>query len=123
MGTVLVIDDEEFVRDVVKAALARFGYRVETAADGHQGIRKFDEGAFDVVITDIRMPGVDGREVAEHIRNSQRQWTPIIAISATPWLIEDGLDGFDSILAKPFPLKDLVDTVNGLTQKTVAAAI
>jgi len=123
MSTVLVIDDEKFVLDIVKIALTKFGHDVETAADGRQGIEKFDEGSFDLVITDIRMPGLDGTGVADHIRRSQRQWTPIIAISATPWLIGDKLSDFDSILPKPFTLQTLVDTVNNLSRGLVAAAV
>jgi len=123
MSTVLVIDDEKFVLDIVKIALTKFGHDVETAVDGRQGIEKFDEGSFDLVITDIRMPGLDGRGVADHIRRSQRQSTPIIAISATPWLIGDKLSDFDSILPKPFTLQTLVDTVNSLSRGPVAAAV
>jgi len=123
MSTVLVIDDEKFVLDIVKIALTKYGHDVETAADGRQGIEKFDEGSFDLVITDIRMPGVDGTGVADHIRRSRRQWTPIIAISATPWLIGDKLSDFDSILPKPFTLQTLVDTVNNLSRGPVAAAV
>lgn len=123
MSTVLVIDDEKFVLDIVKIALMKFGHDVQTAADGRQGIEKFDEGSFDVVITDIRMPGIDGNGVADHIRRSQRQRTPIIAISATPWLIKDKLNDFDSVLSKPFTLKTLVDTVNDLSRRPVAAAV
>ena len=123
MGTVLVIDDEKFVLDIVKIALTKFGHDVQTAEDGRQGIEKFDEGVFDVVITDIRMPGIDGNGVAEHIRKSQRQETPIIAISATPWLVRGKSDDFDCILHKPFTLKTLVDAVNDLTHsRTLAAA-
>ena len=123
MSTVLVIDDEKFVLDVVKIALMKFGHDVQTAADGRQGIEKFDEGSFDVVITDIRMPGIDGNGVADHIRRSQRQWTPIIAISGTPWLADGKRKDFDSILPKPFTLKTLVETVDGLSRRPVAAAV
>ena len=123
MGTVLVIDDEKFVLDIVKIALMKFGHDVQTAADGRSGIEKFDEGSFDVVITDIRMPGIDGNEVANHIRSSQRQWTPIIAISGTPWLIKGQRNDFDSILPKPFTLKSLVETVDDLSRRPFAAAV
>ena len=123
MSTVLVIDDEKIVLDIVKIALMKFGLDVQTAADGRQGIEKFDEGSFDVVITDIRMPVIDGNQVADHIRSSQREWTPIIAISATPWLIKDKGNDFDSILPKPFTLKTLVETVNDLSRRPVAAAV
>ena len=69
------------------------------------------------------MPGMDGREVARHVRSSRRKTTPIIAISGTPWLLEDS--EFDRVLAKPFPLKTLYDTVEHLAGRpgaTTAAA-
>lgn len=123
MSNILVIDDEKFVLDIVKSALTKFGHDVQTAANGRQGIEKFDQGSFDVVITDIRMPEISGNEVADHIRRSGRQWTPIIAISATPWLVHANQNDFNSILPKPFTLKTLIDTVSDLTCATVAAAI
>ena len=109
MSTILVIDDEKGILQLIHQALTRFGYKVETAVDGQEGIKKFDGGNFDIVITDIRMPGVDGNGVAKHIRNSNRQSTPVIAISGTPWQSE--AKNFDMILPKPLPLKKLVDSI------------
>jgi two-component system response regulator VanR len=70
MSTVLVIDDENGILQLLRQALTKFGHNVETAADGQEGIRKFDDGSFDIVITDIRMPGIAGNGVVKHIRNS-----------------------------------------------------
>jgi DNA-binding response OmpR family regulator len=85
---------------------------VETALDGKEGIRKFDRGSFDMVITDYVMPEVNGQAVLQHIRNSSRHRTPIIGMSGTPWLLQG--TGFDLVLAKPFPLSKLVDSVRTL---------
>ena len=109
MSTILVIDDEKGILQLIYQALTRFGHKVETAVNGQEGIEKFDDGHFDIVITDIRMPGVDGNGVAKHIRNSNRQSIPVIAISGTPWQSE--AKNFDMILPKPFPLKKLVDSI------------
>jgi CheY-like chemotaxis protein len=109
MSTILVIDDEKGILQLIYQALTRFGYKVETAVNGQEGIKKFDGGHFDMVITDIRMPGVDGNGVAKHIRNSNRQSIPVIAISGTPWQSE--AKNFDMILPKPFPLNKLVDSI------------
>ena len=68
MGTILVIDDEEAVLHMVELALKEFGYHVETAEDGNEGIKKFDSGFYDMVITDVCMPGMDGNDVVKHIR-------------------------------------------------------
>ena len=105
MRRILVIDDEKGILDVVRSVLSRAGFKVEIALNGRNGIQKFDSGCFDVVITDILMPEVDGIDVVKHIRNSCRPYTPIIGCSGTPWLLEAG--EFDTVFLKPFPLADL----------------
>jgi DNA-binding response OmpR family regulator len=116
MHNILVIDDEKSILDVVQLALTRAGFKVEIAPDGQEGINKFDHGAFDLVITDIIMPGVDGKNVAKHIRTSDRPHTPIIGFSGTPWLLENS--EFDLVFAKPFPLMDLVNAIQNLSTNT-----
>ena len=117
MPQILVIDDEKAILDMIRMALTRVGYEVEIAPDGCQGIQKFDNGHFDVVITDISMPGLDGSRVAQHIRHSNRPSTPIIGFSGTPWLLEKG--DFDMVFTKPFPLKDLMNAVQDLSVKSL----
>jgi DNA-binding response OmpR family regulator len=73
----------------------------------------FEAGSFDLVITDIRMPDIDGIEVARCIRSSDKPQTPIIAMSGTPWLMND--NGFDFTISKPFSVKILMDAVKELT--------
>ena len=121
MSTVLVIDDEKGILQIIRQVLTKFGHNVETAADGQEGIRKFDDGSFDIVITDIRMPGIDGNGVVKHIRNSEKQSIPVIAISGTPWLMEN--NAFDMVLAKPFPLKKLVESIGSLVPVPPRAAV
>ena len=113
MNNILVIDDEESVLLMITMALAKFGFDVEIATDGLEGIKKFDEGRFDLVITDILMPVLDGFGVVKHIRNSERRYTPVIAISGTPWLLVNG--DFDAVLSKSILVQTLVDTVKTLT--------
>lgn len=107
MSAVLVIDDEKQVLDLLKTALTLHGYNVEIAADGREGITKFDRRPYDIVITDVRMPGLDGVSVVHHIRGSAKSTTPVMAISGTPWHFEDA--EFDIVLEKPFSIKALVD--------------
>lgn len=113
MSSILVIDDERGILQIIHQTLTRFGHNVETAADGKEGIQKFDDGNFDVVITDLLMPGIDGNGVVQHIRKSHRQSIPVIAISGTPWQLES--KEFDMVLPKPFPLKELVDSIRSFT--------
>lgn len=112
MSTILVIDDEKGILQIMHEALTTYGHKVETADDGLEGIRKFDDGCFDIVITDVRMPVIDGNGVAAHIRKSEKQCIPVIGISGTPWLLE--ADNFDMVLSKPFPLKQLLNCIRSL---------
>jgi len=113
MCNILVIDDERMILDVLQQALTIYGYNVETALRGSEGLRMFEVGSFDLVITDMLMPDIDGTEVARCIRGSDRPQTPIIAMSATPWLMNG--NGFDFTISKPFSIKSLMDAVKGLT--------
>ena len=121
MCTILVIDDEKGILSVIQEALTRFGHQVEVAFDGVEGVQKFDDGCYDMVITDLRMPGLDGEGVVQHIRNSHNNSIPVIGISGTPWQIQDA--GFDAVLPKPFPLQELVESVKKLTAAPINSAL
>ncbi len=109
MSNILFIDDDEKILDLVNQALVSCGYDVETAGNGREGIALFDKGCYDLVVTDIFMPDTTGNKVAEHIRNSKNQDTPIIAVSGTPWHLEGRL--FDDILVKPFSIRALINSI------------
>jgi CheY-like chemotaxis protein len=113
MCNVLVIDDERMILCLVEQVLKRMDYTVDTAENGRKGIDKFDRGNYDLVITDIRMPGGDGYDVVDHIRNSPRGATPVIGMSGTPWRLAGRT--FDRVIAKPFQIASLMDTARTLT--------
>jgi DNA-binding response OmpR family regulator len=113
MYHILVIDDEMAILNVIQTALSKAGFKVDIALDGRNGLQKFNEGQFDMVITDILMPEIDGRAIVKHIRNSHRPYIPIIGFSGTPWLLEK--NQFDAFFVKPFHLKDLVNSVQHLS--------
>ena len=113
MCNILVIDDERMISDVLQQALTIHGHNVETASGGSDGLRMFEGGSFDLVITDVLMPDIDGIEVARCIRSSNKPKTPIIAMTGTPWLVKN--NGFNRTISKPFSIKTLIDTVKELT--------
>lgn len=119
MYTVLVIDDEELIVELIGQTLTKSGYNVETAKGGEEGLQIFEKRLFDLVITDIRMPDVDGFGVARHIRNSARPYTPIIGISATSYFGDE--KAFDSFLSKPFEIQALLSSVKELTSNNPSA--
>ena len=112
MHNVLVIDDHDLITDMFQHALPRFGYSVTTASQGHEGLRLYEQGSFDLVITDMIMPDMDGGTVVSRIRTSNKPRTPIIGMSGTPWLLKH--NGFDRVLSKPFSLKSLLETMKAL---------
>jgi len=115
MDHILVIDDEDMVLDFLRKALAYFGYSVTVAHDGEEAIEFFSNGYnFDLVITDIMMPRMNGNEVAKHIRSSYKSDIPMVAITGS---CEDDIDRqlFNFVLLKPFDLGALVDVVRSFT--------
>jgi CheY-like chemotaxis protein len=119
MCKVLVIDDDESIMLMITMALAKHGYNVEVATNGMEGIKKYDQDCFGVVITDICMPGLDGNAVAKHIRKFDSKPTTIIGISGTPWLFKKHY--FDAVFTKPFSLRTLVDTLKTLAPAPLEA--
>ncbi len=77
---VLVVDDDPVVRKSFDRVLSGKGYAVITAKNGEEALRKLNEAKYDLVYTDIRMPGMSGLEVAEQVK-AQRPWTPVVIIT------------------------------------------
>lgn len=118
MPSVLVIDDERMICDLIKQALGRIDIHVDTADNALGGIAKFEKGDYDLVITDVRMPGVDGHTVVQHIRKSRREKTPVIGVSGTPWFLQNG--DFNEVFPKPFAIQSLIEKVADLTKTAVS---
>ena len=113
MCKVLIIDDEKDVRDLLADVLLVNGIETEKAASGRDGLEKFDQNEYDIVITDLVMPGVNGNGVARHIRESNRPNTPIIGISGTTWLFDE--NQFDLVFGKPMSIRSIVGAVKELS--------
>jgi len=106
---ILVVDDEDMVRLLIRRILEEHGYRVVTAADGNEGLAKLDQGGIDLVLLDINMPGLDGFQVLELIR--RRSNLPVIMLTgmAKRSALRDTLDiGADDYITKPFSPVELV---------------
>jgi len=116
VAKVLVIDDDEEHRTLVREILVREGHRVEEAADGAQGLRLFGKSRPDLVVTDISMPGLDGHEVISALRVARAD-VPIIAISGGGAAEKDELLlraarlGAAEVITKPFEFRQLVGAV------------
>ena len=112
MDNILVVDDEKFIRDAIKDGMEHYGYKVTVASNGEEGLKDFDSHRFKLVITDIKMPIMDGIEFARSIRNSDRPDTPIIAITGCLGDKDSERDLFNSIINKPFNLSSLAKIIS-----------
>jgi CheY-like chemotaxis protein len=116
MARVLVIDDDEEHRTLIKAMLVGVGHDVELALDGAEGLRMFGKHPPDVVLTDINMPHLDGHAVISALR-VQNSKVPIIAISGGSAVAKDELLlqasrlGAREVIMKPFEFRQLVGAV------------
>lgn len=116
---VLVIDDEELVRDTLRRALESAGIEVVVAADGREGLKAYLANPTDVVVTDILMPEKEGIETIIELKREHPD-VKIVAISGgdragnTDFLEMAGLLGADRIMQKPFRPKELLATIEEL---------
>jgi DNA-binding response OmpR family regulator len=112
MPKILVIEDHETTRRTIALYLERDGFCVETEADGQNGLARVLESEFALVIVDLMLPGLDGREICKRLRKQSS--TPIIMLTAlsTEDDIIRGLGlGADDYMSKPFSPRELVARV------------
>lgn len=111
--TVLVVEDNADAREIFAFSLSAQGYRVVEAGDGAEALLKLEEGPVDVMLTDLRMPRIDGITLASTVRKLQHlRNIPIIAITATPLADKSWMLGlFDEVLLKPCSVKELVEAI------------
>lgn len=83
MANILVIEDDEMIRQLLLRRLGRAGYEVQTASDGETGINLALGGQAALILLDLRLPDMTGYEVATRIRREAKRQTPIIAVSAS----------------------------------------
>ena len=121
--TVLVVDDEEYIRDLVRTALSFSGFEVAVAADGVTALNEVQRLQPDLIILDINMPGFDGFDVVRRLRDAGDP-TPVIFLTARD-SAEDKLSGFtkggDDYVTKPFSLEELVARVEAVLRRTAPA--
>lgn len=119
MFKILVIEDNDDNRDILKHQLEYLGYEVVEAADGLEGLNQVAKEQPDLVIVDIMMPGIDGKEVARRLRaDSKTKDLPVLA--ATVLFHSEDIHsclaaGCNDVLTKPFTLQQLKDRLEKLS--------
>ena len=121
--TNLLVDDEDAIRAGLAAALDRARFHVLEARDGREALRLVEVGQPDVIVLDILMPEMDGREVCRQLRQAGN-WTPVIMltqIKATGEKISSLEEGADDYLNKPFDSYELIARVRALLRRQAVA--
>ncbi len=121
--TVLVVDDERNIVELVKLYLGNEGFKVEVAYTGREALRKYSEVQPALVVLDLMLPEIDGYEVCRQIRKESN--TPIIMLTARGDDIDTivGLElGADDYMAKPFNPRELVARVRAVLRRTDTVA-
>ena len=122
MSRVLVADDEPAIRKVVRDALERDGHEVVAAIDGQEALERFEEGTFDLVVTDLAMPRVDGLELVKEIRRSSAVPVLVLTVRGEEREKVRLLDlGADDYVTKPFGVAELVARARALLRRGESA--
>ena len=119
--TILIVDDDPHILEVISFGLEKAGMAVMTASDGQQALDQFAIGDFDLIVLDISMPELDGLEVCREIRKTSE--IPVLFLSSRDEEIDRilGLEiGGDDYVTKPFSVRELVARIKAILKRTMA---
>jgi two-component system, OmpR family, response regulator ResD len=122
-GSILIVDDEPTIAEVVARYLVRAGYETSTAGDGPSAVASATANRPDLVVLDIRLPGVDGLEVMRRLHENADERVPVILLTAkgeeSDRIVGLG-QGADDYVVKPFSPLELVARVDAVLRRTEA---
>lgn len=110
---ILLVEDEDDVRSMLKALLEDEGYRVREASNGREALQSYACSSADLILTDIVMPDIEGIEMIMKIRKTDPK-VKIVAMSGGDYLTIAKKLGADHVLAKPFSHQTLLDALNAM---------
>jgi len=119
--SIMIIDDEKIVGDMAKLSLEQEGYEVETFLDGESALARLEQKTFEVVVTDLKMKGIDGLEVLRNVKHLYPD-TVVIMITAFANLdvaIEALRDDVQDFFPKPVKIKELKASIKRALEKKV----
>ncbi len=120
MKKILIVEDEQAMRNGLRDNLEVEGYTVEEAEDGISGLEKITNNKYDLILMDVMMPGISGFDICKKIR-AAGNLTPIILLTAKGEEIDKvlGLEfGADDYITKPFSLRELLARVKAILRRT-----
>ena len=120
MAKVLVVEDEQSLREALVFFLEKEGHEVSVAVDGEEAISVFEKSGADIILLDLMLPKVDGNQVCKHIRQSSN--VPIIMLTAKDSEIDKivGLEiGADDYITKPYSTRELLARIKAVLRRQV----
>jgi two-component system response regulator RegX3 len=117
--SLLIVEDEPAIRTGLEDLFVYHGYAVDSASDGHAGLRKALTGRFDLILLDVMLPGVNGFDICERIRAADRE-QPIIMLTAKTGdedIVQGLRLGADDYVGKPFSVTQLVARVEAVLRR------
>jgi two-component system KDP operon response regulator KdpE len=119
---ILVVDDEPQIARVLKTTLASYGYSVRTARDGDEAVQVMKEWPPDLLITDLRMPNMDGLALCRHVRAKSELPIIVLSVRGEERTKVEALDaGADDYVTKPFSVNELLARVRAALRRAAAA--
>jgi len=113
-GTILVVDDDQEVRDVLKEMAEKQGYNVYTSASGEQALTEIGRQHFDLIFLDLRLPGISGVNLLESVKEKARDTVVVIvtALADDSMAMKAMASGPLLLVRKPFKEKDIIEVLN-----------
>ena len=116
--TILIVDDSNAIRQSVSFILEQAGYQVTQASDGVEAVKKLEAQPFDLILTDVNMPNMDGIALTKHIRQTaDHKFTPVLMLTTESQanMMQEGKEaGATGWIVKPFDPEKLLTTVKKL---------
>lgn len=119
--SVLLVDDEKAILDNLAPFLERSGFRVTPAEHGRQALELLEEGAFDLLVSDVLMPWIDGRELLRRLRG-EGNWIPVILLTQVGEASERAMaleEGADDYINKPFEPQELAARIRAVLRRSI----
>ena len=119
---VLIVEDDRDIAQLVELHLKDLGCRCDLARDGHAGMAKATSNAYDLIILDLMLPGIDGTEICREVR-AAKNYTPIMMLTARSEELDRvlGLElGADDYLSKPFSIREFIARVKAIFRRVEA---